>query len=122
MGAFEFGDSLPPVIAAVTATPNSLLQANHQMVPINIGVSASDNSGQAVTCRVVSIASNEPVQGLGDGDTAPDWLMTGNLTLSLRAERSGKGTGRVYTMTVECSDASGNRSTKSVTVTVPRNN
>jgi hypothetical protein len=75
-----------------------------------------------VVCRIISVASNEPVEGLGDGDTAPDWLVTGNLTLNLRAERSGKGAGRVYTMTVECADASGNRSTKAVTVTVPRNN
>jgi len=122
MGAFEFGDSLPPVIATITASPNTLLQANHQMVPISIGISASDNSGQAVTCRIVSVGSNEAVQGLGDGDTAPDWLITGDLTVNLRAERSGKGTGRVYTMTVECVDVSGNRASSSVAVTVPRNN
>ncbi len=122
MGAFEFGDSLAPVITAVTASPNTLVQANHQMVPIHIGVSASDNSGQAVTCRIVSVASNEPVQGLGDGDTAPDWLITGNFTVNLRAERSGKGSGRIYTVTVECADASGNRASSFGTVTVPRNN
>jgi hypothetical protein len=122
MGAFEFGDSIPPVIGSVTATPQALLQANHQMVPVNISVSASDNSGQAVACQIISVASNEPVDGLGDGDTAPDWLITGNLTLSLRAERSGKGTGRIYTITIECSDSSGNSSTEAVAVRVPRNN
>jgi hypothetical protein len=46
--------------------------------------------------------------------------ITGDLTLNLRAERSNKGTGRVYTITIECVDASGNVSTKTVTVTVPR--
>jgi parallel beta-helix repeat protein len=122
MGAFEFGDSVPPVIGSVTATPNVLLQANHQMVPVNIDVSASDNSGEAVVCRIISVASNEPVDGLGDGDTAPDWMITGNLTLNLRAERSGKATGRIYTITIECSDTFGNSSTKTVTVSVPRNN
>jgi hypothetical protein len=84
-------------------------------------VSASDNSGQ-VACRIISVASNEPIDGLGDGDTAPDWLITGNLSLDLRAERSGKGTGRIYTITIECSDSSGNSSTGAVTVRVPRNN
>lgn len=55
----------------------------------------------------------------GGGDTPPDWVITGPLTVDLRAERSGKGSGRVYTITVECSDASGNTATKTVTVTVP---
>ena len=56
------------------------------MVPINVSPSVSDcDSG--VTCRIVSVTSNEPVEGLGDGDTSPDWVITGNLT-DLRAERS----------------------------------
>jgi hypothetical protein len=42
------------------------------------------------------------------------------LTLNLRAERSNRGTGRIYTITVVCTDPAGNQSTKVVTVTVPR--
>jgi hypothetical protein len=42
------------------------------------------------------------------------------LSFSLRAERLTTGPGRVYTVTVRCSDTSGNVSTKKVTVTVPR--
>jgi hypothetical protein len=38
--------------------------------------------------------------------------------MSLRAERSGTGSGRVYTITVQCTDAAGNSTTKTVTVTV----
>ena len=60
------------------------------MVPINVSPSVSDcDSG--VTCRIVSVTSNEPVEGLGDGDTSPDWV----ITVNLRAERSAHGTGRV---------------------------
>ena len=115
-------DTTPPTITAVTASPSVLLQANHQMVPVTVAVSATDNCDPSVICRIVSVASNEPVDGLGDGDTSPDWVVTGNLTLDLRAERSGKGTGRVYTITVECTDLSGNKSTSTVAVSVPRNN
>ena len=87
------------------------------MVPINVSPSVSDcDSG--VTCRIVSVTSNEPVEGLGDGDTSPDWV----ITVNLRAERSAHGTGRVYTITIECRDSFGNASTKAVTVGVPRNN
>jgi hypothetical protein len=52
--------------------------------------------------------------------TAPDWQVgPGPLELSLRAERSGGGTGRVYTIEVTCRDASGNTSQATGTVSVP---
>jgi hypothetical protein len=43
------------------------------------------------------------------------------MTLDLRAESSGMGNGRTYTITVEARDAAGNASTRTVTVFVPRN-
>jgi len=52
---------------------------------------------------------------------APDWEITGAHTLNLRAERLGKGPGRIYTIIVECKDSSGNVSIGSVDVTVPHN-
>src|SRR5262249_46444717 len=91
----------------------------HQMVPVTVAVSVADACDAAPVCKLVSISSNEPVNGLGDGDVAPDWAITGNLTATLRAERSGTGKGRVYTMTVQCTDASTTSATKSVTVAVP---
>jgi endo-1,4-beta-xylanase len=38
----------------------------------------------------------------------------------LRAERSGNGNGRVYTIKVTCEDAFGNRVTGSGTVSIPK--
>jgi len=58
------------------------------------------------------------VEGEGDGNTSLDWQDTGDLTLDLRSERSGQGDGRVYTITIECTDVSRNPSTQDVTVTV----
>ena len=53
------------------------------------------------------------------GDKSPDWEITGDLTVNLRAEREKKGPGRTYTITVECADTSGNTSaSKTTTVTV----
>jgi soluble cytochrome b562 len=112
-------DDTPPRITSLAADPNSLWPANHKMVPVSITLSAFDNCSTAVTSKIVSVTSNEPVDGLGDGDTAPDWLITGLLTLNLRAERSGTGTGRIYTITIECRDAAGNKATGIVTVRVP---
>ena len=108
---------LPPA-SNISASPSVLWPANHQMVPVSIDVVAA-NSCSAQSCRVVSVESNEPVDGLGDGDTGPDWVINGE-ALMLRAERSGKGSGRVYTVRLECTDAAGNVSTTAVAVTVPR--
>ena len=71
----------------------------------------SDGCG-AADCRIVSVTSNEA--------GTDDWQITGPLTLDVRAERLGRGTGRVYTITIECRDAAGNVATSTVTVTVPR--
>jgi hypothetical protein len=61
------------------------------------------------------------VNDIGDGNTSPDWEITGDHTVNLRAERSGANkAGRIYTITVQATDAAGNRSdSKTAKVTVP---
>jgi hypothetical protein len=113
-------DIEPPAIQSVTASPASLWAPNHKMNPISVSVVATDNCAIAST-RIVSVHSNEPANGVGDGNTSPDWLITGDLTLELRAERSGTGNGRVYTVTVEVTDTSGNKTQKTTAVVVPKN-
>jgi hypothetical protein len=112
-------DEEAPVISSVTASPNKFWPPNHKMVPVTVTASVSDICDPEPVCLITEVASNEPVNGLGDGNTAPDWVITGGLTVKLRAERSGKGNGRIYTITVECADSSGNSSTDTATVTVP---
>jgi hypothetical protein len=112
-------DTTPPAIQSASATPSALWPPNHKMTPVTVAVSAADLCSASTTCKIVSVQSNEPVSGTEPGDMAPDWQITGNLTVNLRAERAGSGNGRVYTITVQCQDMAGNRSTKSVTVTVP---
>jgi hypothetical protein len=106
-------DTTAPIIHSATASPSVLSPANKQLVPVTIAVSATDACGGSVRCRIVSVTSNEAID-------ATDWKITGDLTLNLRAERATKGSGRIYTLTIECVDASGNVSTKTATVTVPR--
>ena len=112
-------DQENPVIQSVTPSRNVLWPPNHKMVPVTLEVSATDN-WQVVSARIVGVTSNEPQNGAGDGNTAADWQITGDLSVELRAERSGKGPGRVYTITVEVSDWVGNTSEQSTTVTVPK--
>ena len=112
-------DTKMPNIDSISANPATLWPPNHKMVQVSVNVSASDSCDENPTCKITQVSSNEPVDGLGGGDKAPDWEITGDLTVNLRAERSGKGSGRVYTITVECTDACGNISTETVKVTVP---
>lgn len=107
-------DVTAPAIASVTATPSVLSSPNRQFVAVTVAVSASDACGGTVRCRITNITSNEASDDV-------DWVLTGDLTVNLRAERSNRGTGRVYTLTVTCTDAAGNSSGRTVTVTVPRN-
>ncbi len=111
-------DTTPPEIRQITATPNSLWPPNHKMIKVKLGVEAVDVCG-SVTSRIISVTSNEPEDGLGDGNTRHDWQITGALGLNLRAERSGKGSGRTYTITIEAADEIGNKTTGQTTVTVP---
>jgi hypothetical protein len=111
-------DTLPPVITNITATPASLWPPNHKFAEVAITVDVTDLCDPAPVCTITSITSNEPDNGLGDGNTAPDYMITGPLTAQLRAERSGRRDGRLYTLSIECADASGNTATDTVTVAV----
>ena len=112
-------DTTSPTIHSVSASLDVLWPPNHEMVGVTVTVDAEDICDPAPVCNIVNVTSNEPIDGLGDGDTAPDWEIKGDLTVELRAERAGGGTGRVYTIHIECTDASGNTATATVEVTVP---
>ncbi len=111
-------DTTSPTLTGVSASPSVLTSPNHKLRDVLVGYGVSDNLSGA-TCTL-GVASNEPVNGTGDGDTAPDWLVLDAHHLQLRAERSGGGGGRVYTVTVTCADAAGNSTSRNTTVSVPR--
>ena len=115
----EVVDTTPPIIHVVTATPDILWPPNHKMVQVTVAATATDNCDPTPDCTITRVRSNEPVRGFGDGNTAPDWFITGNLTVYLRAERSGRGDGRFYTITVSCTDECDNSSEATAVVTVP---
>jgi hypothetical protein len=83
------------------------------MVPVTLSVAATDACGIA-SAKIVSVTSNEP-----QDTKATDWQITGDLSLLLRAQRDGSGTGRMYTITVEVTDPAGNQTRVTTTVLVP---
>jgi subtilisin-like proprotein convertase family protein len=115
-------DTEGPPVGPVSASPNSLWPPSHQLRDVTLTYSVGvDNCGGAVTCVVSSVTSNEPENSNDDGDTAPDWVIVSPTLVRLRSERSGVGTGRIYTITVRCTDARGNHTFRTTTVTVPLN-
>ncbi|MBI2058971.1 MAG: hypothetical protein HYT87_04295 [Nitrospirae bacterium] len=109
-------DTTAPTLS-VSVSPSSLWPPNHKMVPITAAFSVSDVCDASPAVVLGSATSNEPDNGLGDGDTENDIQTAGGL--QLRAERSGTGTGRIYTLTYQATDSSGNSTTATATVTVP---
>src|SRR5262245_15712851 len=107
-----------PLITSVNATPNVIWPPDHKLTPVTVTVDASAVCGPPV-CKIVSITSDEPDDGSGDGGTSGDTVILGGLNALVRAERSGGFAGRTYTITVECKDTAGNAATKTTTVLVP---
>ena len=70
---------------------------------------------------ISSVSSDEPENGSGDGNTLNDIVIAGDCkSVQLRAERQGRGNGRVYTITFSVTDSEGNVSTATAQVTVPK--
>ena len=112
-------DTTPPAFVTLNASPNILGPPNHKMVAVDLTAVVTDVVDSTPFTHIVSVESNEPVDGTDDGNTSPDWEITGDLTLKLRAERSGIATGRIYAVMVESVDDFGNASTLTVIVSVP---
>ena len=98
-----------------------LWPATHKMIPVTIVLVATDLVDPHPVSHIVSVSSNQPVNGTGDGDTAPDWEITGPLKLNLRAERAGT-LDRIYTVTIQTTDFSGNSTFTPITVAVSQGN
>ena len=115
-------DTTAPTLSP-TASTAILWPPNHQLLEVVIRTNASDNLGGVRLEALVT--SNEPEEGTGDGDMAPDWSQpvideeNGTISLMLRAERSALGTGRIYSIIVTATDSSNNSTSATIEIIVP---
>ena len=112
-------DTTPPEISNACLT-DKLWPPNHKLVLVSTG-SVSDIADPNATFDIV-VTSNQPINGTGDGNTDPDWVVdssSSDYEVSLRAERAGNIGQRDYTTTVTATDASGNTSTATCSASVP---
>ena len=112
-------DTTPPVIVNIDATPREILwPANHKLVDTLVIVQATDAVDAHPHAVITSVTSDQPDNcNCGDGDTSNDIQITGDLTVSLRSERTA-GVDRHYTITVTVTDFSGNTSTGTLVIVV----
>jgi hypothetical protein len=94
---------------------------NHELVPVNV-LGVIDPDGDAISITIDSIFQDEPINGLGDGDTSPDGIGVGTDTAEVRAERSGIENGRVYHISFTAEDQQGGACSGEILVGVPHDN
>ena len=119
--AVTVADTTPPDLS-VNLSPRLLWPANHKLVTIRATVEASDRCGTVAELKLFSIVSNQPDNGIGDGNTTGDIVAkigTLDRQFKLRAERAGPGRDRIYRVTYQATDDSGNSSRVSQNVIVP---
>jgi hypothetical protein len=144
-------DTIPPVIVSASANPNTLWPPNHKLVKVTVHAVVTDACGPTTwkIISVSSNETDEKKgngngngkgngkgnngkgnngngnggngNGNGNGGADVDWIITGDHTVKLRAERSGQDKqGRIYTITIQATDEAGNLSTPvDVMVVVP---
>lgn len=108
----------PPVCTLAQPSVAVLWPPNHMLVEVSIkGV--TDPNNNTITISYPRVTQDEPINGLGDGDTSPDATVSGS-TILLRAERAGSGNGRVYAVQFQATDSDGASCTGIVKVSVPK--
>ena len=110
----------PPACTAARASQSVLWPPNHKLVPVTIA-GLSDPDGDPVQVTINGVRQDEPVNGLGDGDSSPDAVVqTGGVVL-LRVERAGGGNGRVYAVSFTARDGHGGQCDGTVRISAPPN-
>ncbi len=108
----------PPVCAQAKSSVALLWPPNHKLETVAI-LNVTDPDNDPVSIKITAITQDEPVNGLGDGDSAPDGFGVGTSQAQLRAERSGTGNGRVYAISFMADDGKGGTCTGQVAVGAP---
>ena len=117
-------DTEAPVVR-VRAEPFYLWPPNHSMQRVEARVRVRDRCSDRGDYEVelIGAKSSEPDNGRGDGNTNNDIqgadIGSDDRNVMLRAERSGGGNGRVYTLTYLVTDRSGNETEAEAKVYVP---
>jgi len=108
-------DVTPPTLS-FTLSPGTLWPPNNKAVPVTATIAVQDDYDPEPEIKLESITASET---LVDGDIQDAQFATDDRNFSLAAKRDGNNmAGRIYTVTYSATDASGNKTTASATVSV----
>jgi Tol biopolymer transport system component len=112
----------PPDCSRVTLGRTRLWPPNHRYATVTAAGIRDPDPGDRATLVIDAISQDEPVDGRSDANTAPDAQLAAppSSHARVRAERSGRGDGRVYRLHYTATDTHGATCEGSATVGVPR--
>ena len=105
-----------PTITALAAAPAVLSHLNGQMVPVSVQPTVTDVYDPAPTCRITAVINTDHLSGGVDQDV----VITGPLSVNLRATARSEGLGRLYIIAVSCANSFGKSTLSAATVFVRR--
>jgi len=112
-------DTTPPVIHHASVSTNFLWPADDSLVTVNINALVDDSCGPA-SWKITRILNTDAANRWNQV-TEPAWIITGDHSVKLRAERSPQSPGRIYFIVIQAIDRSGNLSRPYIlTVFVPK--
>jgi hypothetical protein len=109
-------DNKPPSFT-VKLNPSLLQSLNNKLVPVKASFTIKDDYDRKPEIKLESITANEPVE---PDDISDASIGLDDRYLLLRASHKGDAD-RIYTVTYSATDASGNQTLASATVSVPHN-
>ena len=113
-------DNIAPQIIGLSTSKQLLAPPNHKLQDITVNYNVLDNCNSSPV-YTFNVTSSEPVNGVGDGNTDPDWEIIDDHHIRLRAERAAAGNGRIYTITVTANDGCNATVTSTAQVAVVHN-
>ena len=106
-------DRTPPELT-VNLNPNTIFSQGNKLVAIHASITTKDNYDNRPEIKLESITANEPLEANDIRDAS---IGLDDRYFKFRAE-SKNPAGRIYTVTYSATDASGNKTMASATVTV----
>jgi hypothetical protein len=111
-------DTTPPEFE-LSVTPTLLWPPNHKMEEITPSWTVSDECDASPDVSLVGVVASEDDDIIGSGNTIDDIEIGDDGSIQVRSERSGPNSGRLYTITYQAVDDSGNTTVRSATVSIP---
>ncbi len=123
--AIHVVDTVAPAVA--TNGAGALWPPNQKYISVSLadcGIAVQDActgtlDPTTVSARITCVTSDEPDDAEGDGKTINDMILDSPTTVRLRAERTGTGDGRAYSILFAVQDAAGNVGNGTCRVNVP---